>query len=152
MRPLVAILLLALSPLTAFAGRDSFQAEIASLTPKKKKDEYRLDLIQYELPYASKRELRPAHLIVHLRFDEQMFSRRCPSCPTKEHYLAAIEALKAQAAKGGRFQFGIVGSGFESMKERTGEYQSNALGLLREVGGQKVVYSFPGPSVCCSVN
>jgi hypothetical protein len=72
--------------------------------------------------------------------------RDYPVCPTKEKYLAAIESLKAQAAKGGKFPFGIMSDGFEPLKGRRGEFQSNALCILKEFTGREVVYSFARPT------
>ena len=134
-----------LGPIAVMAGGDSFLSEIASLTAKGH-DEYRLDLIQYTTPYRDNGHNAPAHIVVHLRFKQSMFTRDCPACPTKEKYLAAIESLKAQAVKGGRFSFGIMSGGFEPIKGRKGEFQSNALCILKEFNGREVVYSFAGPT------
>jgi hypothetical protein len=142
---IVILALVALSPLTTHAGGDSFVAEIVSLTPEAK-DEYRLELVQYSPPYGGKGERLPAHFVIHLRFSERMFARTCPVCPTKGKYLAAIESLKVQAAKGGKFPFGIMSDGFEPIKGRKGEFQSNALCILKEFSGREVVYSFARPT------
>jgi hypothetical protein len=144
MRAVLALALI-LCPLPAMAGGNSFLAEIVSLTSKAH-DEYRLELIQYSPPYGGQGGGLPAHMVVHLRFKQSMFTRDCPVCPTKEKYLAAIESLKAQAAKGGKFPFGIMSDGFEPIKGRKGEFQSNALCILKEFTGREVVYSFARPT------
>ena len=144
MRTILAISLLFYPVALIAGGGGSFQSKIASLTPKGH-DEYRLDLIQYTTPYHDNGNNPPAHLVIHLRFKQSIFSRDCPTCPTKEKYLAAIESLKVQAAKGDKFPFGIMSVGFEPIRGRKGEFQSNALCLLKEPNGREVVYSFAGP-------
>jgi hypothetical protein len=142
---LTLAVLIFLCPLAAVAGGGSFLAEIVSLTPKAN-DEYRLELISHSAPYSGKGNGAPAHIVIHLRFKQRMFTRDCPVCPTKEKYLAAIDSLKAQAAKGGKFPFGIMSDGFEPIKGRKGEFQSNALCILKEFDGREVVYSFARPT------
>ncbi len=146
MRTLLLVLgLTILSPLVALAGGDSFLAEIVSLRSESK-NEYRLEVIKYTAPYGRTREGLPKRLIIHLRFNDRMFTRDCQVCPTKEKYLAAIESLKAQAAKGGKFPFGVMSDGYEPLAGRKGEFQSNALCILKEFNGREVVYSFARPT------
>ena len=146
MRAWIAFLVLILvSRATALAGGDSFVCEIVSLVPEGN-EQYRLELIQYTPPYGGKGEDLPAHIIIHLRFNDRMFTRSCAVCPTKQRYLAAIDSLKAQAAKGGKFPFGIISDGFEPINGRKGEFQSNALCILKEFTGREVVFSFARPT------
>jgi hypothetical protein len=139
MRTLFTVLgLLLLCPLAPVAGGDSFLAEIVSLTSKGD-DEYRLELVPYSAQYGGKTNSLSRHIIVHLRFNRPLFTHECPVCPTKAKYLAAIESLKTQAAKGGKSPFGVMSIGFEPIKGRKNEFQSNALCILKEFNGREVV-------------
>jgi hypothetical protein len=128
-----------------FAGNNWFVAKIVSLTSEAK-DEYRLELIQYTAANGGATNVPPAHLVIHLRFNERLFTRSCPDCPTKEKYLAAILSLKQQLAVGTKFPFGIVSAGFEPIQGKKGEVRSNALCILKDSHHHDIVYSFAGPS------
>src|SRR5260370_37343573 len=106
MRTLLLVLgLTLLSPLVALGGGDSFLAEIVSLRSESK-NEYRLEVIKYTAPYGRTREGLPKRLIIHFRFNDRMFTLRCPVCPTTKKYLAALASLYALAPKDGKFLFG----------------------------------------------
>src|SRR5260370_24808296 len=118
MRTLLLVLgLPILSLLVATAGRDSFLAEIVSLRSESK-NEYRLEVIKYTAPYGRTPERLPKQLIIHLRFNDRMFTRDCQVCPTKEKYLAAIESLNAQTAKGGKLPFDAMSHCYEPLSGR----------------------------------
>lgn len=140
----VFVIVLALSIVTAvraLAGGDSFEAEIVSLIPKAQ-DEYRLELIQHTAPYTGDSQGLPRRIIIHLRFNPQTFTPDPPAYASREKYLEAIASLKTQATKGGRFRFGIMAAGYEPIKGRRNEFQSNALSVLKQADGQMIVFSF----------
>ena len=144
MRTLLLVLgLTILSPLVALAGGDSFLAEIVSLRSESK-NEYRLEVIKYTAPYGSTREGLPKRLIVHVRFNDRMFTRDCQVCPTKEKYLAAIESLKAQAAKGGKFPFGVMSDGYDRSPDAKASFRATHFAFSRSSMGAKLCIPLRG--------
>ncbi|NJK91729.1 MAG: hypothetical protein HC904_07845 [Blastochloris sp.] len=130
--------------INAYAGGDSFLVEIVSLTLKAN-DEYRLEFIQHTAPYVRDVSGLPARIIVHLRYKDEIFEPNSPSSISREQYNKAIAMLREQAAKGGKSLFGIMSLGFTPIKGKKGEFQSNALSILEQFNGEKVVYSFAKP-------
>jgi hypothetical protein len=127
-----AVLLLAS---VAQAGGGHFTAEIVDLTAKGG-DEFVITLKQYGEPYSPQREFKPRVLKVHLRHNSGHV------LTSKSKYLAALNVLIRQFAKGGQFHLGILGRGYLPIPGKPGEYQSNALAVLEEDPGKFVVYSF----------
>lgn len=136
---------LVLTRTIAVAGGTSFEAEILELKPKGT-DEFRMVLMQFEKPYSARKPIKPRKLIIHLRYLRRAFQSpkdvACVPKASKEDYSQAVEILKTQFQKGGRFRFGIGGIGYTAIREKPGEYQSNGLLYTKEHSGEMVVYSF----------
>jgi hypothetical protein len=124
-----------------FAGGDSFLIEIVSLTPKEN-GEYRMEFVQVGTPYGKKLEDDQKHVVVHLRYNKAMFKPDSTYASQKK-YDEAIAMLKSQAAKKGKSLFGIMAQGYLPIKGKANEYQSNALSIVEQADGKKVVYSYP---------
>ncbi len=123
------------------AGGSHFEAEIVSFEPKGN-DEYRLELTQYSLPYTPSEGMKPKTIVIHLRLKSELFGKNLPRYATIEEYRKAIASLQKQARVGGRFKFGIMASGYKKIEGKKNEFQSNALAIEEEHGGNRVVYSF----------
>jgi len=123
---------------SAFAGGDSFPIEIMSLTPKDS-GEYRMEFIQHGAPYGRNLEGGPQRIVVHLRYNETMFGAGT-TYASRENYESAIVLLKRQAEAKEKILFGVMGQGYLPIKDN--EYQSNALAIIEQADGKKVVFSF----------
>jgi len=144
-RPFVGIVtFLVLSHAIAFAGGDSFLAEIVSLTPTTQ-DEYRLEIIQHSPLSGVSDAGLPVHVVIFLRFNKRMFASVHSDYASKEKYLQAIDSLKKQSEKGGQFPFGLMSDGYVPIRGRKNEFQSNTLCIIKQHDGQMIVYSFARP-------
>ncbi len=123
------------------AGGGHFEAEIVALTSKGN-EEYRLELTQYSLAYVPTKGMKPKRIVIHLRLKDDLFGKNPPRYATIEEYRKAIASLQKQAKVGGRFKFGIMASGYKKIEGKKNEFQSNALAIQEEHGGNRVVYSF----------
>lgn len=124
----------------AFAGGDSFLIEIVSLTPKDN-GEYRMELMQHGAPYGRKLEGGPKRIVVHLRYNKTMFGSGT-TYASREYYESAIVFLRKQAETREKLLFGVMGQGYSPIKDADNEYQSNALAIVEQVDGEKVVFSY----------
>ena len=112
------------------AGGFGFTAEVVSLTESNKAGEHKMVLLKHVNPVGSHTKIsKPVKMVVHLRYRAGTQSQR-----TQAQYDEAITLLKKQLKKGGKFQFGIMGShgGMtllvgKKMKGKKNEYQSNGL-------------------------
>jgi hypothetical protein len=143
-RTIAAILVLLLASFRVYAGGDSFDAEIVSLEPKGN-EEYRLVMIQHSGPWIGGPESETRRITIHLRFHPATFEDNPHRLISLEKYREAIASLQTQARKGGKFRFGLMGEGLARIPGKKDEFRSNALSVLEEHDGRKVVYSFSRP-------
>jgi hypothetical protein len=73
-----------------------------------------------------------------------MFTRDCQVCPTNEKYLAAIESLKAQAAKGGKFPFGVMSDGYDRLPDAKASFRATHFAFSRSSMGAKLCIPLRG--------
>ena len=127
----------------AFAGGASFEFEILKFSAKAK-DQYFVDL-KFVNPQDIKYAGLPKQFRLHLRYYPQALSARRPSSLTRENYLTSVSQIKDYSKSKQHFFLGFMGCGFKGIKGRKNEYQSNALEILTENDGRKVIYSFACP-------
>lgn len=126
----------------AFAGGSSFQMRITSLSATGD-DQFIMEIEQMSDSYVFKKSSNQLRTL-HLRFSPEKLGNKLPHV-TKENYLKAIDQLKADFENGESSGFGTMGTGLKKIWFRKNHWQSNALSILEEHDGKRVVYSFANP-------
>jgi hypothetical protein len=119
------------------AGGVSFRAQLIQLR-ERGHGEYRAVLDLYQ---GGK---KPKRFVLHLRYRPDILGRR-PAEFSQQSYARCITLLKRHATKRDFFRFGLLGSGFVPKRGAKGEYQSNALAVMEEYDGKRLIYSMGNP-------
>ena len=123
---------------TAYAGGTSYETTIEAFETTGT-DQYRL--LVKPTAFADKRE----SIVIHLRYRPQALGRTPPPMISLQAYRECVARLKEHYQKREQFRLGEMGTGLVPIPGKPGEYQSNALALLKEYQGNQVCYSFGNP-------
>lgn len=135
-------------PLTGFSHMTTQYIEVVSFSATKK-DEYRLVFRVYE-PYWDSRggavplfAVPPSKLqVVHVRHDPRRAAGNDIFRLSYDEYQQAIMLLKEQATFPVPFKIALMsGAGYSKIKNRPGEFRTNALNLCK-LGGKKEYVCF----------
>ncbi|MDH5178049.1 MAG: hypothetical protein OEZ39_16215 [Gammaproteobacteria bacterium] len=136
MKKLALSTILAILPLTTFAGGDYFKAQVIEFSDKGK-NQFKLKLNQLSQPFGKKHKGN-REIIIHLQYMCPL--KKCDgeyNKPTLQTYNSGIKLLRNQIEASKYIKFGVMGRGYKLIDGTKNQYESRGLKIHNDV-----VYSY----------